>query len=414
MKRFSIFCCLVVMTVNARSQLTLEKCYEWAQANYPLIRQYDLVEKSSRYTVSNAAKGYLPQISVSGGAYAFTDLLESDGPSAMAGDAKNHVFNGSVQVNQSLYDGGAIAANRLIARAQAEVDKQQLDVNLYAVKDRVLQLYFGILTLDEQLVQTALRQDNLRLTDQTVEGLVRGGLANQSDRDAIRVEMLKAEQARNGLSATRQSFLNMLGIFIGKKLAADTKLLVPEKAGLNKDASANYRPELSYFQSKNLLLDAQVKRLNAQIRPRLSAFALGMYHSTVSRLMKDNLLAAGVSLSWSPSAWYTRKNDLHKIALQRQQIEVEKDVFLFNNQLQNENTDGRMADLEQKIKLDEEIVRLQENQLAITRKRLENGLETVNEVLRKVNAVSEAKQAKALHEISLLQEIHQYKNNQNQ
>ena len=47
------------------SQITIEECYEKSYSNYPLIQQLGLIEKAKEYTISNASKGYLPQIAVS-------------------------------------------------------------------------------------------------------------------------------------------------------------------------------------------------------------------------------------------------------------------------------------------------------------------------------------------------------------
>ena len=44
---------------------TLEECQRSAERNYPLIRQYDLIGKTTQLTVSNISKGWLPQVSVS-------------------------------------------------------------------------------------------------------------------------------------------------------------------------------------------------------------------------------------------------------------------------------------------------------------------------------------------------------------
>ena len=45
--------------------ITLEECQQKTQDNYPLVRQYDLVEKTKEYNLENAARGYLPQFALS-------------------------------------------------------------------------------------------------------------------------------------------------------------------------------------------------------------------------------------------------------------------------------------------------------------------------------------------------------------
>ena len=66
MKRTVFFFTLSLAAMLAHAQLTLEECQRRAQDNYPLVRQYGLIEKARGYDLSNAGKGYLPQFSLSG------------------------------------------------------------------------------------------------------------------------------------------------------------------------------------------------------------------------------------------------------------------------------------------------------------------------------------------------------------
>lgn len=394
--------------MQGRAQLTLEDCYQYAHDNYPAIRQYGLVEQTKEFNLSNAAKGYLPQVSLSAGAYAFTDVVDMPGHvSQTSGNMKNHLLNAGVQFSQLIYDGGAIGAAKGIVRAQSEVEKEQLNVTMYDVRSRVLQLYFGILMIDEQLAQSDLLQQDLQLSLNTVQSMQNAGLANQTDVDAVKVEQVKVKQGVQSLRSLRRSYLQMLGIFIGKQLADDTTL--PPPLAFSLASQENLRPELALFESQGRLLDAQKRKLDAQLRPKLSAFALGMYHNKVMGLMRDNMLAAGLSFSWNISSLYTRKNDLRKLEVQRKQIDSSREIFLFNTNLQSEQTNGVISDLKEKIALDDELIALRKGIRDKAQKRVENGIETVNEMLREINAVSEARQAKALHEIQLLQEIYRMK-----
>lgn len=401
---------MATFAMQTFAQLTLDDCHRMAHDNYPAIRQYSLIAQSRDYTVANAAKGFLPSIKVSASAYAFTDIMNLPAQMTTAtGDMKNDLLNASVQVDQTIYDGGAISAKKRITKAQADVDKGMLDVTMYDINSRIDQLFFGILTIDEQIKQNLLLQNDLSLSRKTVDGMMKGGIANQSDVDAVEVEQIKARQNEGSLRTNRRAYTTMLGTFIGKQIGDETTLQRPEQTDYTL-ASPSNRPELNYYTAQSRLLDAQKSSLDAQLKPRLSAFALGMYHNTVSSLMHNSLFAAGVTLSWNIAPLYTRKNDLRNIALQRQKIESNRATFLFNTSLQNQNTNGEIDDLKQQITQDDRIITLRENIHSKSVKKVENGTETVNEMLRDVNAVSEARQQKALHELQLLQQIYNLKN----
>lgn len=171
----------------------------------------------------------------------------------------------------------------------------------------------------------------------------------------------------------------------------------------------NLRPELEYYSAQNRLLNEQKKQLDTRLLPTLSFFGTGMIHSKVSPLMNNGLLIGGISLSWNIGALYTRKNDLNKIELNRSNIETQRATFLFNNRLQNESSNGSIDCLQQQIAHDDAIVKLRESIRQKSEKKVQLGTESVNELLRNVNAVSQARQQKAIHEIQLLKEIYNRK-----
>ena len=409
MKRKSILAWLFSLPIMGFSQsLTWEECQKLAQENYPAIRQYGMVESLRDYTVDNAAKGWLPQVSVQAGADAFTDILNPNAQMKQMGiDTKNYVASGSVSVKQTLYDGGMTAASKDVARAQVEVQKRQLDVTMHEVSERVEQLFFGVLTIDEQLHQNGILQKDLSVSEATVKSLIRNGLANQSDLDAISVEQMKAEQQAESLSAMRKAYLRMLEVFIGKPTGSTSRL---EKPAMTLAAAEStwglQRPEVALYASQKQLLDSQRKLLDARLRPTVGFTGMGMLHTRVSDRVNNGLLLGGISLSWNIGALYTRKNDLRKLQLQQQQADNLRETFLFNNRLQNEETEGSIQSLRKQWEKDAQIVALRENIRQSNEKKVKLGTETVNELIRSVNAVSMARQQQSLHELQLLQAIY--------
>lgn len=166
---------VAVLPMNAQT-LTLEDCKQLAHDNYPTVKQYHLVEQTRDFTIENASKAWLPQISASVNGLAFTNVLDLTDQMKQAGvDMKNWLVAGSVMINQNIYDGGQVKANKNIAAAQAEVQKHQLNVNMYDLNQRVEQLYFGVLTLDEQIRQTELLQNDLALSNKTITSMISEG-----------------------------------------------------------------------------------------------------------------------------------------------------------------------------------------------------------------------------------------------
>ena len=398
---------VAVLPMNAQT-LTLEDCKQLAHDNYPTVKQYHLVEQTRDFTIENASKAWLPQISASVNGLAFTNVLDLTDQMKQAGvDMKNWMAAGSVMINQNIYDGGQVKANKNIAAAQAEVQKHQLNVNMYDLNQRVEQLYFGVLTLDEQIRQTELLQNDLALSNKTITSMISEGVANQTDLDAVKVEQVKAQQTLDAQNTSRASYLQMIGVFIGKKLGEGMVLQKPAMADVINNT--DNRPEIDYYKSQGILLDAQRKQLDTKLLPKLSAFGMGVYHTSVTDMMNNGLLAGGLTLSWNIGALYTRKNDIKNIETQRRIIDSQRETFLFNNSLQNENTNGNISTLRRQISQDDDIVALRERIRSKSEKKVKLGTESINEMLRDINAVSQARQQKALHEIQLLKEIYSLK-----
>lgn len=424
MNRHLLLAMVLSASLSAQA-ITLKESLQMAHDNYPAIKQYQLIEQTRDFTLENAAKRWLPQVSASAGAYAFTDPIKSNEQIARMGiDFKNYMANASVTIRQNLYDGGEIAAQKEVASAQSEVQKHQLHVSMYGINERVQQIYFSILLLDEQIVLNELHQKDLSTSEKNIRSLIKGGIANQSDLDAILVECLKLKQQKDAIVVSRQAYLQMLGVFIGKDLMVSEKLEKPSMESnvlrtpegatsasslfLSKNWGVN-RPELQYYDSQNLLIDARRKQLDSRLRPTLSLFGMGMLHSKVSDMINYGMLAGGISLSWNIGALYTRKNDIRKLEVQRQMNDIQRKVFLFNNRLQNEQVYGVIASLRKQIAQDTEIISLRESIRSKSDRKVQLGTESVNELVRDINAVNLAKTQKAVHEIQLLQEIYKLK-----
>jgi outer membrane protein TolC len=415
--RKGIMLFLMMVALSAQAQLTLEQCYELARQNYPAIKQYALVEQSRDFTLQNAAKGWLPQVSVNGRASYQSKVTQLPIDVSQFGiDYKGlskDQYDAHVMVNQPIYDGGVITANKNILKAQTDVQTAQLDVTMYSIRERVNQMFFSVLLIDEQLAQNQLLQDDLKLGLNTVSAMMKGGIANQTDVDNVKVEQIKARQQEHSLRTARHTYLTMLGSFINLSLDANTQLEKPADPGFKSQGSdPNNRPELAMYDSQNRLLDARLKALDASLMPKVGAFLQGGVGNPGLNMLKngwDTYYRIGATISWNIGSFYTRKNDQQLIAIERQQITANRETFLFNNRLQQQQTNGQIENLRQQVNEDEEIIQLREGIRNKSEKRVQNGIETVNEMLRDINAVGEARQQKAIHEVQLLQEIYELK-----
>ena len=194
MKRILILCCCFTAVFQARAQLTLDECRRLAREHYPEIRQYDLIRQTAEYTLSNARRAYLPRFGLSAQATwqtavpdfpdALTDMLARQGVDFPGMDKDQYKLQ--LEMEQTIWDGGQSSADKRIAEAEAAEQRRSADVDFHTLQGRVDDLYFGILLLDEQLLQTDYTLGLLRSNLDKVRALQRNGVAMQTDADAVR------------------------------------------------------------------------------------------------------------------------------------------------------------------------------------------------------------------------------------
>lgn len=396
------------------AQLSIEACYEKARANYPLIKQYGLIEKTKEYNLSNAAKGYLPQVTFSAQATYQSDVTEIPINLDAIGltgvkipSVSQDQYKMELALSQTLWDGGAIRSERKTLRTQAEVDQRDMDVSMYAINERVNQLYFGVLLADAQLEQNKVLQAELRRSCEQVSSYIKNGIAQQSDLDAIRVDLLKAKQTEAQFEHTKRAYREMLSRLIGEEIGEETRLVKPEAVRpLTKE---NNRPELELYQARIRNLRAQDSRITAGMMPKLGLFVTGGYGKPGLDMFEDNFKAyylAGVRLSWNLGSLYTRKNDRRKIQTGIRSIETQRETFLFNTSLDVAQRNATIDKYIDQLKYDDEIIALRGSVKRASEAKMANGTLSGTDLTRDIHAEQSAIQDKILHEIELLMAIY--------
>lgn len=424
MKHIKTILILLLLPLSALAQtMTLDECQRLAQENYPLIRQYDLVRLSTDYNVSNIAKGWLPQISAVAQATYQSDVMALPDPLRDVLSQRGFGMRGlrrdqyrvGIDLSQTVYDGGAISGQKSVARIEGEVQTAQAATDMYAVRQRINDLYFGILLLDEKIklnqdLQTLLQSSLGKLT-----AMLSHGTAMLCDVNTLRAEKLRAEQQSVELSSSRKSLTDMLSVFIGKKV---TSLEQPQDITVT--TQGNNRPELYLFNSQIELANAQESLLSSRLLPKLSLFAQGFYgypgyNQFEAMMSRDWKLGgmAGVRLSWNIGALYTRKNDKAQLTARRGLIETARETFLFNSRLTEIQHAGGIEKYRKMIEGDKEIVRLRQDVRTAAESKLDHGIIDTDNLLQEITRENQSRIDLATHTILMLQESYNLKYTKN-
>lgn len=409
LKIIMIISCLAFPTAQLLAQtkpLTIGEAYRLARKNYPMIRQQGLIEKTRDYSVANAAKGYLPQLTVQGQATYQSAVTEFKLPVSIPGvefpTINKDQYKVYGEVNQTIYDGGSIRTQVRSHEANAQVEVQKLEVELYKLNERVNQLFFGVLMLEEQLIQSELLKKDISLGIQKVQALVANGTAFKSNANTLKAELLKADQRTIDLNASRKAYLEMLGLLTGQPMGDSAMLEKPVELATGRDIN---RPELKLYDAQNRSLDIQSQLIDVRNRPKLNFFFQGGYGRPALNILSngfDPYYITGVRLNWSLSGLYTVKKDRELIRNNREAIQLQKETFLFNTNLVARQQNAELDRFRQLLRTDDEIIMLRESIKTSSAAQLENGVINTNDFLREVNAEDQARQNKILHGIQLL------------
>ena len=422
-KKLLLLSVLAVLFPAVRAQ-SLEECRQAAEHNYPIIRQYDLIARTTELTVRNIQKAWFPQISVTAqGSYqnkvtAWPENLQ--GLFAQMGlqlqGLSRDQYKVGIDVRQTLFDGGAIGSRREIARGEGAVQAAQTEVDLYKIGQRVHEMYFGLLLLDEQLRLNADVNALLRSNETQLAAMLKSGTASAGDFENVKAERLSAEQQQTELLSQRQTLQRLLSLFCGIPVDSIRRPAVP-----NLPSGENKRPELRLFDRRLQLTDAQEKAVDAQLLPQLGLFAQGYYGNPGLNLFEDMMKRrwswngiAGLKLTWNLSALYTHRNEKSKLRVQRELIENARQQFLFNNQLDETQQSENVRRFRAIAQRDGEIIALRTAVRKAAESKLAHGIIDVNGLLREINKENAAKTQQAIHEIDMLKAMYDLKFSHNE
>ncbi len=389
------------------STLSLQKSYALAQQNYPLTRQRQLLKNISGITLEEVRTGYFPQLNINGQATYQSDVLKFPGtiPGFTLPKIAKDQYKLTAELSQLVYDGGVLRQQEQVENLNNEVNEQNLEVQLYQLRERINQLFFGILFLDEELKQVDLVRQDINLGIKTVEAMVDNGVAFRSSLNLLRAELLKTDQHTIEMKATRKGLLDVLGLFINQDLPENIKLEKPVVTVVLADTSVN-RPELNLYSAQQTLLMGRFKLYDAGKKPKASFFFQEGYGRPGLNAWENKFKTyyiTGIRLNWNLGWLYTHKKEIRLLGFAQQSVNVQKDVFLFNTHTQLKQQRSEIEKLEQLIATDREIIDLRTSVKQAARAQLENGVITSIDYLKDVNEEDMARQDLITHQVQLLQ-----------
>ncbi len=407
---FLIFLFNQVVSAQTIDKVTLEECYQWAQDAFPLNKQKDLIRQTNVLNINTLQKNFLPQIELNAQATYQSDVTQFPVklPNVEVTPLSKDQYKAAFDVKQIIWDGGVINLQKNVLKSQADVETQKVEVESAKLKERVNQLYFSILQIDENAKLIDLLKSDIVARLKKVEGGIANGTALKMNAQVLEAENLKADQRLIELYSMRSASVSMLNELIKKELTDKTVFEKPQTDTPQYEMGLKVnRPELKLYDLQKTQIDQTVKVVSLRNFPRIYAFATAGYGRPGLNFLKNEFALygiGGVTFKWNISDYYTKtlKNDLDILRINQQAIDIQRDVFLTNTQIQIKQQSAEITKWEQLIEKDNQIVDLRTKIKTTAGVQLENGIMTANDYIIELNAESQARQNLVLHQLQLL------------
>jgi outer membrane protein TolC len=414
-RKFILLLALIIVSVSfaeAQKILTLKDCYEKALASNALAGENEAYSSIWQLKDKNLSKSWLPSLDASGSFIynsSVVDLSSALGSLPIPGIADaikplpHEQYKITVDINQVIYDGGAIRGARALERAGLRLDQKQTETDLYKLRALINSYYFSILLIDRQkeLLNNYLEIINKRIF--SMKSAVDNGVILKSDIDVLSSEKIKLNQQLSENEIRKLTLLKLLSDITGSEIDSSTELIVPgHPFELNKDLS---RPELHLFDLRKEQLAAAIQVIQSKRMPKAFGFAtLGYGNPPGSNFFKDEfatyyILGAGVK--WNIFDWNKAKDEKQIITIQQNIIEKRKADLTDNLIRLLDAKNAEIASLEELIESDAELIAIKKRITLAAESQYENGTITATDLLNEINNERQVVVNHEIHKINL-------------
>lgn len=388
--------------------ITLQYCQTEAINNFPSVKDKALLQAASELRLRNVDVAKLPGLSLNGQATYQSDVIKitmplANGNQLSINQAKDQ-YKATVDVNQLIFDGGTTKYNRKLEESSLATNIQQVDVDIFKVREQVNNMYFMLLTLQKSQSLLSVTLGEIKDRENVVASSVKNGVLISSDLDVLKAERLKIEQQLDDINYNRKTAVNILSILISKPLADSSKFELPLVE--MKDSASINRPEYKLFDLQGKQIEDS-KELSSTVRmPKVYAFAQGGYGRPGLNMLSDKFnqfYIVGATLKWTIWDWNKNSRDRQVLDIQKQMIATRRETFDKNLNIDLQNKLSTIQKLEESLKRDSEIVEIRMRVTQSAASRLEHGVITSTDYLTELNAETVAKINFETHKIQLIQ-----------
>jgi outer membrane protein TolC len=407
----------IILNSQEVKQLSLFDCYKLANENHPYYQDKKRIVETADLKIRNINSQWLPQLTINGQATYQSDGITLNMKIPDFSNPGNPVFidkkiesskdqyKATFDINQVIYDGGSITAQKKMTLASSKADSLQNESELHKMNEQVNLIYFGLLLFRENKRLLEVVKGTLEKRLKTIESGVKNGILQESDLENLKIEILKNQQQIDELSISFSAFINILSELTGKTLNDSLAVEMPEISYI--DTGSFQRTELKALEEQKTNLLYSDRLVKSQTIPRIYIFSQAGYGRPGLNMLKNEFspyYMVGLSLKWNLWDWNKTSRDRQSLAIQRDMLESRKLALEKNLRISLDNSKSRIAQLDKALTTDRAIVELHGNVTRRSTVKLEQGVITATDYINDLNSETQARILLETHKIQLIQE----------
>jgi outer membrane protein TolC len=395
--------------VVAQDSVSLDYCYRQAEKNYPLLRQLDLLSSSNTLKVKNLNKSYLPQVNVNGSASLQSDVtkiaivLPKGLPTLDMPVLSKDWYKLTVDLNQVIYDGNATRYQKQVEASNLSADQKSVEIELYKLKDRVNQIFFSIIFLQQNELLLKSNRERIEVKYKEVKSAISNGSALEMNGALLEAELVRIDQQLTETRMDRATSYQMLSELISTPVSEKTALVMPHVV-LPGMAFEDKRLEYELFDIQRSKIKLMQSMVTTKWNPKIFAYGQAGYGRPGLNMLDDTFKSwwlFGAKLTWNPWNWNQNKNEKQILSIQNDILKTQQETFDKNLKISSQKDQGEIVKLTELLSQDDQVIALRSKITRAASSQLDNGVITASDYISRLNEETLSQLNREMHKIQL-------------
>jgi len=387
----------------AQNTTTLTECIELATQNNALANTGSIYQKLQQLNTDIGHLANKPQISVESDASIQSEALKFELPIPMqpkpiSKELPIYKFKVYGQLLYPILNGHLPEIKTTLLNQDLNIKQQQTQVNLYSIKSKMAELFFGIHLLESKKTLLGSIVKDLDLKKEQLQKAIKGGVATSLDLHRIESEIIKIKNQISELDQQKVGLIEILNSFVDKNFTENTHFVIDQ-------GSTTQRPEYQLFTEMKKKMELNKKIAEAEKKVKLSAFVqAGVGIPNPINLFDDSFSPYGIGglkLSWPITDWGKSEKISQQLDIQQQLVDKQEQAFDLQQKIVNVQMTTEINNVKSAIVGEQKRLAMQEVIVEEVNKQFINGVATSLDYLTEVNKKSQIQLGIAAKEIQI-------------